>query len=138
MRQAGSVDVFWTVLALGICAALVYLGYRMEPHYVSKDGRRFLCTGRKISAHGEPEGRKREVRFSVLTDGRLRMDVKRGLRRTVSDWSVEGKSPTPPSRRAVYVLRGENTDGGLQRMIIQMPSKSRVVEILDNVLADTR
>ena len=66
MRQAGAVDVLWMILAIGVCAALGYLGYRIEPHHVSKDGSRFLCTGQWISPQGDPDGRRREVWVEVL------------------------------------------------------------------------
>lgn len=138
MRQAVSVDLFWMVLALAVCAALVYVGYRIEPHHVSKDGRRFLSTGQWISTYGDPEGRKREVWISVLPDGQLQIDVKRRMHRDVSHWSIEGKAAEPPPRRAVYVLRSLNASGSTQRMAIQLPSKSRAVAVLDEVHAKTR
>jgi hypothetical protein len=136
-RHAVSVNVFLMVLALAGCAALWYVAYRIEPHYASKDGRRFLCIGQWVSAHGDPEGRKREVRIIVLPEGQLRMDVKRRMRHTFSVWSIEGKAVEPPPRRAVYVLRG-NAVGGTQRMTIQLPSKSRAVAVLDEALAKTK
>jgi hypothetical protein len=138
MRQAGGVDVIMVVLALAVCVALWYVGYRIEPHYVSKDGHRFLCTARLIAANGAAEGRKREVRISVQPYGRLRLDVKRGMRHHFSEWSIEGKAGEPPPRRTVYVLRSLDSAGGTERMIIQLPSKSRAVAVLDQVLAETR
>jgi hypothetical protein len=138
MRQAVCVDVFFVVLAVALCAALFYVGYRIEPHYASKDGHRFLSTGRWISAHGDPEGRKREVLIIVLPDHSLQMKAKRGIRRTVSYWSVEGKADEPPPRRAVYVLCSRTPAGTTHRMTIQLPSKSRAVAVLDEALAKTR
>ena len=125
------------LVAIAVCAALWYAGYRLEPHYSSKDGRRFLCTGQWMSARGDPEGRKREVRIVVLGDGRLQMEVKRGLRRKASYWSIEGKASHSPGKRAVYVLRA-NAVGGTQRMTIQLPSKSRSVPVLDQALTRSR
>jgi hypothetical protein len=132
------VDVFWMLLALGVCGALMFLGYRIEPHYASKDGRRFLCTGQQVSSYGEPEGRRHEVRISVLPDGALQMDTKRGMRRTISLWTLEGKAAEHPKRRLVYVLRGTDGSGVTQRMTIRLPPKSRAVAILDNVVTSRR
>jgi hypothetical protein len=132
-----AVDVVWIVLALAVCGGLIYVGYRIEPHYVSKNGRRFLCTGQLLSAYGDPDGRRREVRISVLPDGALQMDVKRGMRRSLSMWSVEGKAAEPPPRRVVYVLRGRDDAGATQRMVIRLPSNSRAVATMDDVLAST-
>jgi hypothetical protein len=132
------VDVFWIALALGVCGALMFLGYRIEPHYVSKDGRRFLCTGQLVSSYGEPEGRRHEVRISVLSDGVLQIDTKRGMRRTISMWTLEGKAAEHPKRRLVYLLRGTVSDGVTQRMTIRLPPNSRAVAILDTVVASRR
>ena len=104
MRQACVVDALWLLLAIVVCAGLFYVGYRIEPHRVSKDGRRFLCTGQWISAHGDNEGRRREVWISVLPDNQLQVDVKRRLHHDLSMWSVEGKAAKPPAD-ALHVLQ---------------------------------
>lgn len=134
MRQAGGVDVLLMLLAIAVCAGLVYLGYRIEPHHVSKDGRRFLCIGQWISAEGDRDGRRREVWVSVLPDGQLGVDVKKRMHHDVSMWALEGKAPSPPPRREVYVLRTIHAVQGTQRMTIKLPAKSRAVPILEAML----
>ena len=135
MRQATPVDVFWLLLALCVCVCLLYLGYRIEPHHVNKDGSRFLCTGQWISEQGDLDGRRREVWVDVEQNGQLRVDVKRKLRHDVTHWWIEGKSPTPPRKRMVYALRTINILGGVERMTIQLPAKSRAVSVLDGLMA---
>ena len=137
MGQAGCVDFFWMVLAIAVCAALFYVGYRIEPHRVSKDGRRFLCTGQWISASGDNEGRRREVWISVLPTGQLEVDVKKRLHHDVTTWALEGKGSTPAPKRAAYVLR-TLSEGATQRMILTMPAKSRAVTVLDGLLPSQR
>ena len=122
------------LVAIAICAGLLYLGYRIEPHHVSRDGSRFLCTGQWLSAQGDTDGRKREVWVNVLPNGQLSVDVKRRLRHDVTHWWVEGKAAKPPPRREVYVLRTINILGTTERMTIKVPSKSRAVSILDEVM----
>jgi hypothetical protein len=138
VRQAGRVDVFWLVLALAVCAGLVYVGYRIEPHRVSKDGTRFLCTGQWLAAQNQAQGRRREVWVTVLSNGQLQVDVKRRLHHDLTHWRIEGKAPQPPPRRAVYVLHSLNTLGAVQRVTISVPSKSRAVAILDELAASPR
>ena len=138
MRQATRVDLFWLLLALAVCVALVYVGYRIEPHHVNKDGSRFLCTGQWISEQGDLDGRRREVWVDVEQNGQLRVDVKRKLRHDVTHWWIEGKSPKPPRRRMVYALRTVNILGGVERMTIQLPAKSRAVSVLDGLMAEPR
>ena len=134
MRQAGRVDVLLMLLAIAVCAGLLYVGYRIEPHHVSRKGDRFLCTGQWLSPQGEPDGRKREVWINVLGTGQLQVDTKRRLRHDVSTWSLEGKAPSPPPRKAVYVLRTINNLGATERMTIKIPAKSRAVNSLDAML----
>jgi hypothetical protein len=131
------VDALWLLLAIVVCAGLFYAGYRIEPHRVSKDGRRFLCTGQWISAHGDNEGRRREVWISVLSSGQLEVDVKKRLHHEVTTWALEGKGSTPPPRRAAYVLRTPS-EGATQRMILTMPAKSRAVGTLDALLPSSK
>lgn len=122
------------LVAIAICAGMLYLGYRIEPHHVSRDGNRFLCTGQWLSAQGDTDGRKREVWVNVLPDGQLSVDVKRRLKHDVTHWWIEGKAAKPPPRRQVYVLRTINILGTTERMTIKVPSKSRAVSILDEVM----
>jgi hypothetical protein len=134
MGQAGPVDVLWMLVAIAVCAGLLYLGYRIEPHHVSRDGSRFLCTGQWLSVQGGTDGRKREVWIKVLPKGQLEVDVKRRLRHDVTHWWIEGKAEKPPPRREVYVLRTTNVLGQTERMTIKVPSKSRAVPILDEAM----
>ena len=136
--HAGRVEVLWVLLAVAVCVAVGYVGYRIEPHHVSKDGKRFLTVGQWLSMHGDPDGRRREVWVRVLPDGQLQVDSKRRLHREVSHWSLEGKAPAAPPKRAVYVLRTVSNLGTLQRMTIRLPSKSRAVNTLDDLLPSTR
>lgn len=133
--NAGDVDVLWFVVAVVVCAGMLYLGYRIEPHRVSKDGMRFLCTGQWLTPANEPDGRKREVWITVLNDGQMQVDVKKRMHRDLTHWMLEGRSPSPPQGRAVYVLRSVNQLGQVQRMTIKLPAKSRAVGALDAVLA---
>ncbi|MEP7114089.1 MAG: hypothetical protein ABI862_12550 [Ilumatobacteraceae bacterium] len=122
------------LFAVAICVGLLYVGYRLEPHHVSKRGDRFLCTGQWISPGGDNDGRKREVWVTLLGTGQLQVDVKRRLRHDVTTWTLEGKAASPPPRRAVYVLRTINALGSTERMTIKVPSRSRAVAILDAML----
>jgi len=126
----------WLILGIGLCFGLIYVGYQMEPHRVSKDGKRFLCSGQHLSANGGTDGRKREVWITVLDGGQVQVDVKRRLRHDLSHWTLEGKAPSPPAGKAVYVLRTVNPQGALDRLAIRLPAKSRAVPVLDEVISN--
>jgi len=129
------VDLLWTLLFVAAMGGMWWGASRLEPHYASKDGRRFLCTAQEI-IDGEVAGRPRETRVMVMVDGALHCSQKRMMRRSGSLWAVVGKSPAPPRKLDIYLLR-EMVDGreAPGQMAIRIPRKSRVVPLLDGILA---
>ena len=82
-------DWLWTILAIGVMGLLAWVGFRIEPHWSSKDGRRFLCSGQLLSTRGEPLGRWRETNVSITADGSFHIEQKRMmLRRHGSTWTM--------------------------------------------------
>jgi len=136
MGQAVGVDVLWLVLGIAVCVGLLYFASQMEPHRVSKDGKRFLCMGQRLSPDGQTDGRKREVWITVLDGDQVQVDMKRRLRHSLSHWSLEGKAPSPPKGKSVYVLRTVNDMGTLDRLTIKLPAKSRAVPVLDQMISN--
>lgn len=127
-------DYVWIVLFIGGMAGLWWLAYRIEPHYSSKDGRRFLCTAQEVEG-GEPTGRPR-TRVIVMDDGALHCSQKRMMRRSGALWVLVGKSPTPPKRLEVYVAQQfEDGRATTSQLSIRVPRSSRVVPVLDEALA---
>lgn len=122
------VDVLTTVIALMAFGGLVWLAYRIEPHWASKDGRRMIARVQPLGGRDEPDGRWREMRASV--DGESVTLSTRGLGslglRGV--YRVRGKSSQPPKRRAIYILEGE------RRLLLRIPSNSRAVPVLDSMI----
>ena len=136
--QAVGVDIVWFLLFAAFMGGLAFLAYRMEPHYSSKDGQRFLCNGQEI-IDGQPIGRKRETRVLVMPDGVLNISQKRRLRRTNERWALVGKSPEPPKGKQIYLLQ-QFSDGKWlhDQMALHIPNKSRVVPVLDGLLDRAR
>jgi hypothetical protein len=134
--KAVPVDAFWIVLFFAAMAGLWWVAYKIEPHYASKDGKRFLCTSQEI-VEGQPAGRTRETRVLILDDGVLHCARKRGLRRDGGLWALVGKSPSPPKRLQVFVAQ-ELLDGHAlpNQLAIRVPAKSRVIPLLDEILAE--
>ena len=134
-----AVYVLWGLLMVAGCGALMYLANRIEPHWVSKDGKRFLCNAQPLSTHGDPAGRWREVRVTVLTDAAVQLDQRRRLtsRRLAADiWKVEALAPEPPRGRAVFLLRSRSAAAGKELMAVRLPAKSQAVTTLQRCLAD--
>ncbi len=130
-------DVLWLLLAIALCAFVAWLGFLIEPHWVSRDGKRFLCNGQKLSVRGEPIGRWHETRVIVGTRGQLQIDQKRFMRRTSSSWTLEGEAPARLRRKRVFLLRGHDDKGLAIMLALRMPASSRAVNTLEQLLPGT-
>lgn len=102
---------------------------RMEPHWASRDGQRFISRVQALGQHDVPEGPWREMR--LLVDGNSLIAGSRGFRaaRLRGHYVVIAKSPDPPRKKAIYVLSGP------QKVLIRLPDNSRAVPHLDAMLA---
>jgi hypothetical protein len=136
MSNAAPVDALWVVGFVVVLVGMYWAAFRIEPHWVSKDGKRFLCNAQAIGPHGEIEGRARETRVIVRDDGLLQLDQKRKMRRRITEvWLVTAKSPEPPRKRAVYLLTARGEVPGTGHLAIRLPESSRAIPVLD-ALAD--
>lgn len=124
--------MFILVVVMG---GLWWVAYRMEPHYSSKDGHHFLSNAQEM-VDGTTTSRKRETRVTVMPDGLLLVAHKRLGRRSTNRYRLVGRSPEPPKNLHVYVAQ-EVADGSLlpTQLLIRVPVKSRVVPVLDALLA---
>lgn len=116
---------------VAVCAGLLFVARRIEPHWASRDGRRFTARVQVLGRHDRPEGGWREVRVAV--DGESRLIVAgRGLgaRATSGTYRVASVSPDPPRNRAIYVVEGD------ARLVLRVPARSRARATLDSLLAD--
>lgn len=134
MGHADRVEVVWFVLAIVVCALLMWAGFRMEPHWVSKDGRRFLCTARRLGPAGEPQSRWRETRVTINSARQVQVDEKRLMRRATSFWKVVSRSETPPRNREVFLLSGFDRVGAPATLALRLPKNSRAVPALADLL----
>ena len=146
-------DVVWTVGFVAVLAGLYYLAYRVEPHWVSKDGQRFICHGQITDGHGTPRSGRREYRVEVRWDGSLATRRRsRWVRSDARRWRMRGRAPQTEKRRVQYVLVADPLDGERQGtrdprsarygsidddlMVIRIPDRSRAVPVLDALAAN--
>ena len=128
--HAVAVEYVWIVLVLGVMGSLWWVGYRMEPHWVSKDGQRFMC-GAQEFFHGQLGGHPRETQVAFLAGGSLHITQKRMMRRQRSLWTLVGKSTDPPKGLEIYVAQ-EKVDGVAKQMLaLRIPKKSKCIALLD-------
>ena len=131
-------DLLWTVGAIAVCVGLYFVASRMEPHWVSKDGQRFVTSAEPTDRYGLSSGRRREVRVTFLPDGGLGV-ARRSLQRSTSSvWRILGKSPKPPKGKEVYLLRPIPDDETGQQLALRIPKGSRIVPRLDELVPGQR
>jgi hypothetical protein len=129
------------------CALMLWASYKIEPHWVSKDGERLVCYGQGLGRDGAPQGRWREMRVRKTSGHMVEVRPRRGSlsvagsgvnpmkRRAqrVSHWKVIGQSPMPPRKRVVYLL-GSSTDPGMPEMVaLRLPANSRAIPMLESL-----
>src|SRR5262245_45339302 len=129
-------DVLQYVAIGGFAVLLMWLPFRMDVHWVSGDGRRFICRGQLRDDQGVAQGPWREYRVQVAPDGevvayrRSLLGGKRG-----GSWSITDRADDAPPRRAAYVLRPRHDAVG--ELVIRLPAQSRAVGVLDDLAART-
>lgn len=131
-------DILGLVAILAVCGGMLFLANRIEPHWVAKDGQRFMTVAQDLDQFGLPTGRKREVRVhldpgedALFVRGRSMVKPSSGI------WVVHAKSPKPPRRRVVYVLKKISGSGDADTMMMRFPEKSRMIPRMDELLAAT-
>jgi hypothetical protein len=122
---------------LAVLVGLLMAIRRLEPPWSSRDGLRFIATAEQVDAHGLPEGRRGEYRFSVELDGTISA-LRRAMigYRPKTRWRVEARSDDPPPRREVFVLRSIERPGVV--MAVRLPATSRAVDALSALLGNDR
>lgn len=119
---------------LGVLIGLLLALRRLEPHWVSRDGLRFIASAEQVDAYGLVEGRRSEHRFSIELDGTV-WAMRRAMigYRPRTCWRVEGRSDSPPPRREIFLLR--SLDDRATLLAVRLPAKSRAVQTLAALLA---
>ena len=134
--NAVTVEFVWISLFVAGMLGMWWIAYRMEPHWSTKDGKRFLCNAQEIE-NNKTVGRPRETRVMVLPDGLLHISQKRMMRRRHTRWMLVGKSPDPPKKVQIYLAQMRQDGQNLPvTLALRIPVKSRVIPILDAALAE--
>jgi hypothetical protein len=122
-------DLFSAITIVVILGALVYLAFRIEPHWVSRDGHRFICKGQLIDDRGNTHGGWHEYRFRVDDNGEMEARRRSFIGgRKPGVWKVAVQATEAPRRKAVFLLHPVREAGSM--MAIRLPANSRAVEVL--------
>lgn len=118
--------------ALAVCGLLAWAAFRIEPHWCSKDGQRMIARAQERPKINHSSSSWSEVR--VFVDDDVVILRTRGLRAAGlrGEYHVIGKSPEPPKKREIYILRGE------KEVFLRIPTDSRGIATLEGLLNRNR
>ncbi|MEX2626135.1 MAG: hypothetical protein WD225_04590 [Ilumatobacteraceae bacterium] len=126
-------DLLTLLVVVVVGGALIWLAFRLEPHWVSKDGNRFICRGQLIDDHGITQGRWHEYRFRVTDAGEVAASRRSFVGRSgIGSWRVVARSDDPPRRKEVFLLHPARDADSM--LAVRMPAGSRAVETLDRLI----
>ncbi len=137
-------EILWWALIVAVVSALGWIGFRMEPHWVAKDGKAFTCRLQPIGGHGYSDGRWRDARAFIDDNGNVVVRSRGALNRMklAPHYRVVSRSDTPPKGLAVYLIEGRRSgsgaaEGGMEIAALRIPKSSRAVEHLDALVRRT-
>jgi len=118
-----------SIVFLAVVGGLAWVGWGLEPHWSSQDGRKFMCRmlEQSVDADNSTRARWHDVKVGIDDDELL---VYARARRSASlrgTWKICGATDDSKKQRRLYEVRA--SDGGAA--VIRVPMRSRCVPVLD-------
>ena len=117
------------VITVVLIALVALAALRIEPHWCSKDGQRMIARAQLLPDHHQPSPTWNEVRLFVDEDNILVRTRGRRASDLRGEYKVVGKSPSPPKKREIYILRGD------KEVCIRIPTDSRAIATFEELLS---
>ncbi len=118
-----------SIMFLAVVGGLAWVGWGLEPHWSSKDGRKFMCRMHEpeIDADDSTRARWHDVKVAVNDDELLVYARSRRSASLRGSWKLSGVTDDPKKQRRLYDVRA--SDGAVA--VIRVPMRSRCVPVLD-------
>jgi hypothetical protein len=114
-------------------SALVWWGRRHEPHWVARDGTRFMTRARVLDARGGRPGRWAPVRGGIGRDSVVLQPGFTGARAVAGTYVPVARVTGGHATHAVYSLRADSPDGD-KLVALRVPAHSPLVARLDAMI----
>ncbi len=116
-------------MLVGGFAGLVWFAFGRDPHWASRDGRRFICRAQLVEHSGRSDGRWREVRGAVADGGAVTIAA-RGLagRDLAGTWRLDSVTPDESGKRVAVLLRSERL------LVLRIPADSPSARLFAELL----
>ena len=122
-------NLLTSLLFVAALGAVAWWARRHEPHWVDRDGSRFLCRARLLDARGGRPGRWQPVRGGIGTGGIILQAGLTGNRAINGVYSVGKRIADDHHGHVIYGL------DGTQLVALRVPAGSRLVPVLDAMSA---
>ena len=117
------------VITVVLIALVALAALRIEPHWCSKDGQRMIARAQLLPDHHQPSPTWNEVRLFVDEDNILVRTRGRRASDLRGEYKVVGKSPSPPKKREIYILKGDKD------VCVRIPTDSRAIATFEEMLS---
>ena len=117
------------VITVVLIALVALAALRIEPQWCSKDGQRMIARAQLLPDHHQPSPTWNEVRLFVDEDNILVRTRGRRASDLRGDYKVVGKSPSPPKKREIYILKGDKD------VCVRIPTDSRAIATFEELLS---
>jgi hypothetical protein len=117
------------VITVVLIALVALAALRIEPHWCSKDGQRMIARAQLLPDHHQPSPTWNEVRLFVDEDNILVRTRGRRASDLRGEYKVVGKSPSPPKKREIYILKGDKD------VCVRIPTDSRAIATFEELLS---
>jgi len=116
-------DLAWLLVMLVVCAVLLVVALRIEPHWSRSDGSTFSCFTQSLTSDGRPSGPWREAR-AELVDDRVSIRPRLFLRLAApgDGLRVVARGTSPRKGKSVYLLEASERGHGF--VAVRVPDRS--------------
>ena len=122
-------EFVWIVLVVGLCALMWWAASRIDPHWASRDGSRFLAMAHPLSGpHLTTVGRAKETRVAFAADDTLLVQRRRGIRSKHTPYIVDSAVPdssAKASKKAQFLLKPIGGGPDEPPLLMRMPAGSK-------------
>lgn len=128
-------DVVWIVAIIAGCVAMWWAATKIDPHWTSRDGTRFVALAQPLSGpHNSIAGRAREVRcrFDTAND-EITLSPRRLWRSQSSRYRIDSAGTSPRPNKRQFVLTPLDDDHPM--WLLRLPATSRTTQRIEAILA---
>lgn len=127
-------DGLFVLGVFAVCGGMLWLSRRIEPHFVSRDGRRMLCMSQTVPRQMTDDfGKLRETRCTINADATVTVSTKVLGRRQHGCYRVAGRAAQDDPKKVHYLLRPCQQSADSNDMILRLPSSSKALDDLDSI-----